>query len=41
MMALLVAKVFSMLFLGVVTWVVGVLPMLGVRKGWLTESESQ
>ena len=30
-----------MLCLGLVTWIVGVLPLLGVRKGWLKESESQ
>ena len=40
-MAIVVAQVVSMLFLGLVTWIVGVLPLLGVRKGWLKESESQ
>ena len=38
-MAIVVAKVVSMLCLGAVTWVVGVLPLLGVRKGWLKESQ--
>ena len=40
-MAIVVAQVVSMVFLGLVTWIVGVLPLLGVRKGWLKESESQ
>ena len=40
-MGIVVAQVVSMLFLGLVTWIVGVLPLLGVRKGWLKESESQ
>merc|ERR1711892_1062215 len=40
-MAIAVAQVVSMLCLGLVTWIVGVLPLLGVRKGWLKESESQ
>ena len=40
-MAIVVAQVVSMLCLGLVTWIVGVLPLLGVRKGWLKESESQ
>ena len=40
-MAILVAKIFSMMFLGLITWLVGMFPMLGVRKGWIKESESQ
>ena len=40
-MSLLVAKVVSMFGLGLVTWLVGVLPLLGVRKGWLKDSETQ
>jgi len=40
-MGLLVAKIFSMMFLGVFTWLVGLFPILGVRKGWVSESESQ
>ena len=40
-MTLLVAKVVSMFGLGLVTWFVGVLPLLGVRKGWLKDSETQ
>lgn len=40
-MAIVVAQVVSMLGLGLVTWLVGLLPILGVRKGWISESESQ
>ena len=40
-MAIVIAQVVSMLCLGLVTWIVGILPLLGVRKGWLAESESQ
>ena len=39
-MGLLVAKIFFMMFLGVFTWLVGLFPILGVRKGWVSESES-
>ena len=38
---LLVSKIVSMLCLGLVTWIVGVLPLLGVRMGWLDKSETQ
>merc|ERR1712179_128324 len=34
-----VSKIISMICLGFVTWVVGVLPLLGVRMGWLKETE--
>merc|ERR1712179_809442 len=34
-----VSKIISMICLGFVTWVVGVLPQLGVRMGWLKETE--
>jgi len=36
-----VSKIVSMLCLGLVTWIVGVLPLLGVRMGWLDKSETQ
>ena len=38
---LLVSKIVSMLCLGLVTWIVGVLPLLGVRMGWLSKSETE
>eukprot|EP00090_Calanus_glacialis_P032863 TRINITY_DN54438_c0_g1_i1.p1 TRINITY_DN54438_c0_g1~~TRINITY_DN54438_c0_g1_i1.p1 ORF type:complete len:314 (+),score=93.11 TRINITY_DN54438_c0_g1_i1:71-1012(+) len=38
---LLVSKIVSMLCLGLVTWIVGVLPLLGVRMGWLSRSETE
>ena len=34
------SKIISMICLGFVTWIVGVLPLLGVRKGWINRSES-
>jgi len=37
---LLAARVVSMLFLGLVTWIVGILPLLGVRRGWLSSTET-
>jgi len=40
-MTILVAQVVSMLGLGLVTWLVGVLPLLGVRMGWIRQLESQ
>jgi len=40
-MSLLAAQVVSMLCLGLVTWIIGILPLLGVRKGWISSSESQ
>jgi len=40
-MAILAAKIVSMVGLGLVTWLVGVLPLLGVRMGWLRQIESQ
>jgi len=40
-MAILAAKIVSMIGLGLVTWLVGVLPLLGVRLGWLRQIESQ
>jgi len=40
-MAILVAQIVSMIGLGLVTWLVGVLPLLGVRMGWLRQIESQ
>jgi len=39
-MAIVVAKVMSMLGLGLVTWILGLLPLVGVRRGWISESES-
>ena len=40
-MGLLVARVVSMLCLGLVTWLLGLLPLLGVRRGWLAQQESR
>jgi len=37
---LLAARIVSMICLGLVTWIIGILPLLGVRKGWLSPSES-
>jgi len=36
---LLISKIVSMLGLGFVTWVIGLLPILGVKKGWLQNIE--
>ena len=41
MNGLLISKIVSMLCLGLVTWVVGVIPLLGVRMGWMSKSETQ
>lgn len=41
MEALVVAKVLSMLCLGLVTWLVGLVPLVGVRRGWLQRSETE
>ena len=38
---LLISKIISMFCLGLVTWIMGVLPLLGVRKGWIRRSESE
>jgi len=40
-MSLLAAKIVSMVSLGLVTWLIGILPLIGVRKGWISDSESQ
>lgn len=40
-MTIVVAQIFSMVALGLVTWLVGILPLLGVRRGWLLQLESQ
>jgi len=40
-MSLLAAQIVSMVCLGLVTWVIGILPLIGVRKGWISDSESQ
>ena len=37
--AVVLSKIVSMVCLGLVTWIVGVLPLLGVRMGWLREKE--
>ena len=39
-MGLLVARVVSMLCLGLVSWLLGLLPMLGVRRHWISQEES-
>jgi len=39
--ALLVAKIISMICLGFLTWLAGLLPMAAVRKGWIRNSETQ
>jgi len=40
MEGLLAARIVSMICLGLITWIIGILPLLGVRKGWLSSSES-
>lgn len=40
MESLTVAKVISMFCLGLITWLVGLIPLIGVRKGWMKSSES-
>jgi len=40
-MSLLAAQIVSMVCLGLITWIIGILPLIGVRKGWISESESQ
>jgi len=36
---LTVSKVISMLCLGLVTWLVGLFPLIGVKKGWIKSSD--
>jgi len=40
-MGLLAARIVSMICLGLITWIIGILPLFGVRKGWLSSSESR
>jgi len=37
---LLASKIVSMLCLGLVTWIIGIVPMISVRRGWLSKKES-
>lgn len=37
-MPLVVAKIVSMVGLGLVTWILGIFPIIGVRRGWLNKS---
>jgi len=37
---LLAARIVSMICLGLVTWIIGILPLFGLRRGWLSPSES-
>jgi len=39
--AILVAKIISMVCLGLITWLVGLLPLVGVRWGWMKSSEGE
>merc|ERR1712154_57026 len=39
--SLLAAQIVSMVCLGLLTWIIGILPLFGVRKGWISSSESQ
>jgi len=38
---LLAAQVISMVCLGLVTWLIGVFPLISVRRGWLSKDESE
>lgn len=38
-MSMMLLKVFSMVALGLVTWIIGLLPLIGVKKGWLQNIE--
>jgi len=40
-MSLLAAQVTAMVCLGLLTWIIGIIPLFGVRKGWISSSESQ
>lgn len=35
------SKVISMLCLGLFTWLVGLLPLVGVRRGWMKRNETE
>ena len=38
---LLASKIVSMLILGLATWIIGLVPMVAVRRGWITRKESE
>jgi len=38
-MSLLISKIVSMIGLGLITWIIGVLPIVGVKRGWLQNFE--
>ena len=38
---LLASKIVSMLILGLATWIIGLVPMVAVRRGWITKKESE
>ena len=38
---LLASKIVSMFILGLATWIIGLVPMLAVRRGWITRKESE
>jgi len=37
---LLAAKIVSMLVLGLATWIIGIVPLFSVKRGWLSRKES-
>ena len=37
---LLASKIISMVLLGLVTWLIGLVPLVAVRRGWLSRKES-
>ena len=38
---LLASKIVSMFILGLATWIIGLVPMVAVRRGWITRKESE
>jgi len=38
---LLASKIVSMVILGLVTWIIGLVPMIAVKRGWLNKKESE
>ena len=38
---LLASKIVSMLILGLASWIIGLVPMVAVKRGWLNRKESE
>ena len=38
---LLASKIVSMLILGLASWIIGLVPMVAVRRGWISRKESE